>query len=368
MRWHILKTLWYKELLRHGANRGGIVLVVLLMAASLLLSFFGGPTESGENIIGSVKLCYIDYWQEDDLVRHLRNNQPAELKRQLRFRAIDQAYFNRNGAIVYPQNTGAIQIRNEAGAAKPLLWFWEPAGTAPLAPFEIWLWKEVRRFSNEQTRMHVATEHAKRLSIDFDEKRSTMKGGLDPRSGIATSLVIFGLFFVCVYLMPSMGCEERERGILLAQALSPASPREILAAKFLFYPVLALLLAAVLAGTYRPQVLVRPFFWLALITAAAGSMGIGLTIASLARTQRMASMGAMSYMFVVTLFLVICQQCGIPGLPYLMLEYHNPRIIHAALADAVLWYHWFSLAVSMLLALVWIGVATYLFRRNGWQT
>ena len=69
------------------------------------------------------------------------------------------------------------------------------------------------------------------------------------------NLVMFGLFFVCVYLQSSLTCEERERGVLLAQALSPASPAEILAAKFLFYPVIALALAVVAAGTYKPAVL-----------------------------------------------------------------------------------------------------------------
>lgn len=367
MRWHILRTLWHKELLRHSANRGGILLVVLLMAASVLLSFFGAPTAGGENIIGGVKLCYVDYWRSDGLVKHLQANQPDELRSRITFRRIDG---QRDGILVYPQNTGAIQIRNdvpltpdpsppggEGRNQRPLIWFWEPSGEA-LAPFEIWFWKEVRRFSNR----------TQNPALDFAEKRSVLKGGLDPRSGIATSLVIFGLFFVCVYLMPSMNCEERERGTLLAQALSPASPREILAAKFLFYPLLAVALAAVLAGTYRPQAMALPYFWLALFAAVAGSMGVGLTIASLARTQRTASMAAMGYMFVVTLFLVICQQCGIPGLPYLMLEYHHPRIMHAVLADAVLWYHWFSIAVSLLIAAAWIGVATYLFRRNGWQT
>src|SRR5262249_3937479 len=84
------------------------------------------------------------------------------------------------------------------------------------------------------------------------------------------------MFFVCVYLLPSLCCEERERGVLLAQALSPASPREILAARFLFYPVLGLSLAAVLAGTYRPAVLASPFFWLALVVAVCGSPPDGL--------------------------------------------------------------------------------------------
>src|SRR5262249_1258154 len=165
----------------------------------------------------------------------------------------------------------------------------------------------------------------------WERRDSELRGGLDPRSGLATSLVVFGLFFVCVYLLPSLTCEERERGVLLAQALSPASTTELLAARFLFYPAIGLLLAAPLASTYDPPVLLRPFVWMALVVCVMGSMGIGLTIASLARSQRAASMGAMSYMMAVALLLFICQQNGIPGLPYLAIEYHGPRMLHAAL-------------------------------------
>src|SRR5262249_54894859 len=185
--------------------------------------------------------------------------------------------------------------------------------------------------------------------------------------GVATALVLFGLFFVCVYLLPSLACEERERGVLLAQVLSPAAPREILAARFLFYPVIGLTLAAVLAGTYNPRVLASAFFSLALLVAVCGSMGVGLTIASIARTQRAASMGAMGYMLGVALVLFICQQNGIPGLPYLALEYHCPRMLHAALTGSVLWYHWLNLLAAAGLALLWATLACVLFRRQGWQ-
>src|SRR4029434_4699495 len=122
-----------------------------------------------------------------------------------------------------------------------------------------------------------------------EDERSALAGGYDTRSGIATSLVLFGLFFVCVYLLPSLTCEERERGVLLAQALSPASTSELLFAKFLFYPVIGVALAALIAGVQEPRVLLRAFFWLALVVSAVGSMGVGLTIASVARTQRAAS-------------------------------------------------------------------------------
>src|SRR5262249_21228221 len=147
---------------------------------------------------------------------------------------------------------------------------------------------------------------------DVKDQRLQLDGAVDARSSMATSLVLFGLFFVCVYLLPSLTCEERERGVLLAQALSPASPLEVLAARFLFYPLVGMALAALLAGIYSAAVLARPFFGLALAVAAFGSMGVGLVISTLAKSQRTASMGALCYMLAVALIMLICQQNSIP--------------------------------------------------------
>jgi hypothetical protein len=377
LRWHILRTLLHKEVLRHLANRGGIVLVLLLVVASLLLSLTGGTDGpgSGTAFVGGVKRCYIDYWERDAWVEHLMANVPPELNDPIRFRHVSEATRTPDGTIVYAQSTGGIQLRPNPDPDGPrqLVWIWHPgADGSAMAAYEAWFWMETRRFSLARTaavlypfgpRVRQAI-----LGDDIELKRTQLKGGLDPRSGIATSLVMFGLFFVCVYLLPSLACEERERGVLLAQALSPARPREILAARFLFYPVLGVLLAATLAGAYRPAVLVRPFFWAVLVVSVCGSMGVGLTIASIARTQRAASLGAMCYLLVVSVLLFICQQNNVPFLPNLALEYHCPRLIHAVLGDAVLWYHWLHLAAAAFLAVVWAFAATYLFRRHGWQT
>ena len=194
-----------------------------------------------------------------------------------------------------------------------------------------------------------------------------MEGGLDSRSGMATALVLFALFFSCVYLLPSVTCEERERGVLLGPAPSPATPLEIVAAKFLYYPIVGVALGALLAGVYNPTVLLLPFFWLALVTAALGSMGIGLTIACLARSQRAASMAALCYMLAVAMILFICQQNDIPFLPYLALEYHGPRMMHAVLAGSLRWYHWGNLIAALVLAAGWSLSAQLAFRRRGWQ-
>jgi hypothetical protein len=358
MRWYIIRTLLHKEVLRHAANRGGIVLVLLLVGASMLLSFFG-PGEAAGGLAPGVQLCFVDYWAPTPLVEHLRGRVPAELAGHVRFRQVHHVPTDAAGTLLYPQGTGAIQLRPGPDGSQTVC-FWHPGDPAALAPFEVWFWEEAYRFAREQ-------EDASGALPQLQAEHAALRGGLDPRSGVATALVVFGLFFVCVYLLPSLTCEERERGVLLAQALSPAAPREILAAKFLLYPVLGLGLAAVLAGTYRPAALARPFFWLALLAAVAGAMGVGLTIASLARTQRAASMGAMCYMLAVALVLFICQQNQIPLLPYLALEYHGPRMLHAALTDSVARYHWLHLAAAGALAVGWAVLATFLFRRRGWQ-
>ncbi len=365
LRWRILRTLLHKEVLRHLANRGGIALVLLLVVASMLLSFFGAGGPGQASLTPAVQLCYLDYAEEGPLVEHLRDTLPAELKRHVRFRRLADAHVDRHGRLVYPHNAGAIQLRPGSRPDSPgKVWIWHP-GSDPsaMATFEVWFWKEAYHFVQAQRE----AESGDGKAAAFEEEHSSLRGGLDPRSGLATALVLFGLFFICVYLLPSLTCEERERGVLLAQALSPASTAELLAAKFLFYPVLGIALAALLAGTYEPRALARPFLWLSLAVCVTGSMGIGLTIASIARTQRAASMGAMCYMMAVALLLFICQQNQIPGLSYLALEYHGPRMLHAALTGQVLWYHWFNLAAAAVLGIGWALAAGILFRRRGWQ-
>jgi hypothetical protein len=373
LRWRILRTLLHKEALRHLANRGGIALALLLVVAAMLLSFFGrGDTPS--QALGGVSHCFVDYWEDGPWIEHLRGSVPPELKRQVMFRPAASAMTVAD-KMVYPAGTGAMQIRPNGQNAHGKcykVWLWRPAGDgAGLAPFEAWFWKETQRYF--QARAALVSERLSpelRAAIqlpEIEEERSVLESGLDPRSGVATALVLFALFFVCVYLLPSLTCEERERGVLLAQALSPASPLEILAAKFLFYPLLALALAALLAAIYSPVALSRPFLWISLGVAAAGSLGIGLTIAGLARTQRAASMGALCYTLAVALLLFICQQNDIPWFSYLALEYHCPRMIHAALSGTVLWYHWGNLAGAVVLAFLWAGAAAFLFHRCGWQ-
>jgi len=373
MRWHILYTLLAKEVRRQRANRGGLVLAALLVVAALLMTFMGRDGGVGA-LTGGVDSCFIDYWQDDAWVKHLRDNIPDELKHQIHFRPVEQATVV-NGILVYPPGTGAIQIRVEkdpTGRLYRRVNVWHPGkDTRAMADYERWFWRETARyFQQKAAHAERKNEPGDGMIVENDPLRheqAALAGGTDVRSALTVGLVMFALFFPCIYLLPSLMCEERERGTLLAQVLSPASHWEILAAKFLLYPAAGIALGSLLAGIAQPSVLTEPMFWLALAVTAVGSQGIGLCIASLARTQRAASMGALCYMLLVALFLFICQQANITGLPYLALEYHGPRMLHAALAGTVHVGHWGNFAAAAGLSLVWCSAAAHLFRTRGWQ-
>src|SRR5262245_4460394 len=134
LRWHILRTLLCKEILRHRANRGGIALVLLLVVAALLLSVTGGSEAPTSGFGGGVKRCYIDYWERDAWIEHLIASIPKELAGELRIRDVRKAPVNAEGTIVYAQNTGGMQIRphpqRNQGGPRYLVWVWHPGTDA----------------------------------------------------------------------------------------------------------------------------------------------------------------------------------------------------------------------------------------------
>lgn len=415
MRFYVLKTLLHKELLRLLNNRGGLAMAGVMVIAAVMAAAFGDANFSTSMVTGKTQ-CVVDYWHDDGWVGHLRRNVPPELAGRITFRSLA----GKKGTIGYPLGAVGIQMRplkngGEQGATHPTsarppegikVWVWYPdPDGASAAPFEIWFWQQSREYFEELAGLSGEPE---RSATDYQpegagagwwhqnhrefrerlEERLADSGALERiaaipdvrversrlvdrrvnlRAGAAMFLVLMALCFVCIFLMPSATAEERERGALLAQALSPASSLEILGAKLLFYPTLAVGLASLVAGICRPEALSIPFFWLALGITALGTVGIGLTLSVLARTQRAASMSALSYMLAVALILIICRANGLEFPAALMLENHGPAMLLAALNDSVKPSHWGQLAISWVLSVVWCGLATALFRRFGWQ-
>ena len=55
------------------------------------------------------------------------------------------------------------------------------------------------------------------------------------------------------------------------------------------------------------------------------------------------------------------------GVPWLMIEYHLPQMLQAALDGSIQPFHWLHLLVTAGLAVAWLVVALVLFRGRGWQ-
>jgi hypothetical protein len=406
MRWYIIQALLIKEWQRHLANRGGIALAFLLVVTAVLLSVFAPPeAAAGTGAVDGVHHCYIEFDRATPLIKHLEMNKPPELKERIVFRPL-KSDEQVDGLLLYQTGTGALRIRQifpeQSPTGRPILsvYVWHPDGDpSALAPYEAWLWRESRRYFAGRARIKdyaipadpnfdpgtdwLVQESHKRLQEqvqaaggstlgiavpDLEVNRKGLGGKvLDFRAAVATGLVVFALYFSCVYLLPTLNCEERERGVLLAQALSPASPAEIVMAKFLFYPALGIGLAATIAAIYKTAILSSLFFWLALVAVGAGFLGIGMTIATLARTQRAAFLGGMCYLLSVSMILLICSTNNIPYLSNFAVEYHGPRILHAALSGNVYQEHWLHLLAGLLLGVAWLSAAGWLFRRRGWQ-
>jgi hypothetical protein len=317
-----------------------VVLAILMVAVVLVMSVFGGGGPFASlSAFQPPTTCTVEFAEEGGFVRHLRGHVLPEFAGHLAFRQVSDPAEAPAPAL----NSAVVRI----GPGDAQLWR-QDRDAGQFGGLEQWLGAEAVRFGSTAVTVHTAAP----------------AGGLETRNVLASALVLFALFFTCVYLLPSLTCEERERGVLLAQALSPASPWEIIAAKLVFYPLAGLLLGGVLAGLYRPDALVRPAFWLALVALAGGSLGVGLTIASLAKTQRAASLGALCYMLVVSLLILTFQQ-RVPGLRFLFLEYHGPQMLNAVLAGGS--YSLGHLVGALALAGLWLGAAAYAFRRFGWQ-
>ncbi len=359
MRPRILRALLGKELRRLGANRGAIGMLLLLVVASALLSAFGAQSLRQAAAGGDSARCRIDYWRDSPWVEHLRANRPTEVE----LRSME----NKRGLIRYPPNTVGIQVRSSDDTGERYtVWIWRPAEQHVAGWCEAWFWEETNRFHQNELRAHSSELSATPLAPDITVRHSSLRGGLDvtPRVAIAMGLSLLSLLFVGVFLLPSMTAEERERGVVLAIALSPASLLEIALAKIGFYFLLATLAAAVVAGIAVPSALAGLYFWLAVACVALGAVGIGLTVASLARTQRAASTGAVLYLFASGIVLLTLRGSPLEPLTWVMLEGNGPQMLLAALSGHAAWG---LLFITAPIAVGWSVLGALTFRYRGWR-
>lgn len=411
MRAHVLRALLRKEALRISSQRGTLGMALLMIVAAVLLSTLGTGALSSLGGASEVGLCVVDYWRADAWLGHLQEHRPADPSRRVEFRDLGA---QGEGWIRYPTGSAGIQIRPRDPAPEAKVWVWHPGGNGSAAAWcEDWFWAESRRYFIELAERELPEASRARFSLDVAEleqveptslrresherfreelgralvragandararsvvptleiERSPLRSArkLGPEEASAMALTLLALLFVGVFLLPQVSCEERERGTLLAIALSPATGPEIVAARMLFYFAAAVALGVTVAGISAPAALLRPYLWLSIAVIAAGSVGVGMTIAALARTQRGAGIGAMLYLFATGVLLIAGKGGPLELITLFMLERHGPEMLLAAFAGKPRLLDWVVLGWTAGLALVWTLVASVAYRRSGWR-
>jgi len=331
-----------------------MVLAALLIASAVLLRTFGQEQFEPQRI----HTCWIDYWTDGPWIEHLRQHVPSQARDQIRFRHVGDIPTDRHGTLQYGRGEVAIQIRDLPpidGQRRCKIWFWYSGrDSSRIGPFEDWLWRESTSFIPSAI---IETEH------------SSLQG-LDVRTVATTALVLFAIFFVCVCVMPAITCEEKERGVFAAQALSPARASDAMIAKAALYIPLAAclgLLLTIIAGEQsNPTFLVS-----GAIVSAAAAFGVGLSIAALAPTQRSAGSSAVCYALAATIAVELIQRTGIPVISELMVESQLTTVVGAAYGDELAQQSWRAPAIAAILAGGWVAAGSLLFsrcwRNAGWS-
>jgi len=394
-----IRALVGKEFHRLARNRGVIVMAFLLAAVALLTSTVGSAQP---RMLGAAQIdtCWVDYWDDGPWLEHLRRNVPPELVDRVRFRSVGDIPTDRTGTLQYSRSEAAIQLRHEGD--RWIAWFWYPGNDpAILRPLEDWFWAESRRFFHAQAvtaapadrRQEVdrlvpppvgdpanmwrelQRDYRERLLAlvpnaavipEIDVERSSLHS-VELGKALGVALVLFAIFFTAVCVMPSLTCEEREKGLLMAQCLSPATAIEMLAGKALTYIPLAILFAFTIGGLLQPAVWTDAFFCAVAAIAAVGAFGLGALIALLVRTQRSASLAAMGYALAVALVVFAGQRVGLGGLSNGLLEVHIPPLVVSALDGTSTAASWGQLGISGSIATSWLTAAFVVAWTRGWR-
>jgi ABC-type transport system involved in multi-copper enzyme maturation permease subunit len=364
IRWTMLRTLLGKEWLRLCKNVPAVMLLGLQVAVALLVAT-SRPRAAGP------APCLVVYWEKEPWVEHLSSRLP----RNLPIRVVDQADLRHvRDEIRYPGGVHAIELRPPRaanGRATPEVWY-RYSGSDPnaLFPYTRWFWTTSceyfgrtppfveRTLPVRQRQMDVGIANLQTATVS-DLLNVEMMGAL---------LLFFVLFFTCCHMLVSVASQERERGTLLALALSPARLSELLAAKILFHLAVALVVTTLTVCVLRPRTLLEPVYWGTLVCGALGFIAIGLCVSSLARTQATAGLITLSYMLGVGLVFYLGQEyTAFEGLQRALIETYFFPLLYVSMKYPLGWILPANLIWLAVLVLAWVSLAAWLFTRRGWR-
>lgn len=339
----------------------------LLLAIAILIATGSKTMTATKTAAKRQATCWVVFFKGGGWMDHLRGHLPEHLDIQL----VSNDEIERSGSkLVYPPRSCAIEVY-PAGLGEDerhRLRFLHSGDERSLAPYTRWFWKNTAEFFSQTGPFDEEVVRIQRIESKVDAIRDKSISDVLTAELIGTVLLFAMQFFLCCHLLVSFTSQDRERGTLLALALSPASVAEILAAKFVFHVSLSVIFSAAVVGILQPAALAHAGIWVVVILTSIGFTSVGIVLASLAKTQSSAGLLTMCYMLVggVISYLAI-NFSTFAVLQRLTFENYSFALCAASMKYAINPFVIPQVATMAVLVSLWTIAAGYVFHRRGWQ-
>lgn len=377
LRWHIIRILLAKQLLRLKKNTAAYALLGLLLAITILMAVGSKTLKAKDSVDKQVLPCFIVFETEGDWMEYLGANlKDAGLPIAIVTR--DELLKPGQRVVQYPFGVSVIEVYPGGLAVDQphRIRYLHSGNEAALGPFKSWFWKHTTEFHGQTgsikeelgvIKLPTTDKEAQEEAANAIGKTPSFTDVLTPEL-VGTVMLFAVQFFLCCHLLVAFTSQDRERGTLLALSLSPASVLEILSAKYIFHVGLSVFFSMVVISILNPASLTHGGLWLIMILASIGYTSVGIVMASFAKTQSAAGLLTMCYMLVA----------GVVA--YLATSYSSFDTIQKATFE----HYSFTLsvigmkyqynpfvvpAVGTMAGIVaaWAIFAGYTFNRRGWQ-
>ena len=371
-----LYALIEREVMRLYKNPSALMLIGMLVAFSVLLVL-------SRNDKKAKMVCWIVYpdsataatadESQQTFVRKLTER--AEKSDTIRVVPMSRVQVYRQQR-VYPSSTCAIELlelptSENASSGLKVAYRHPGAKSDVLEPFLRWFWPAAVDHFGQVAVTEQAPTVSRRTSaaeLLMEKLQSGSISDLMNEDLAAAILLLIIQFVTCCQLIVSFTSQDRERGTLIALALSPITMSELLQAKILFHLSLSAIGSAAVIAVLKPAALTHASLWATLLLTGLGLCSVGMVIASLSKTQSTASLLALCYMLVgAVVFYLAMQFSAFAAVKMLSFEHYSFGMVYLSLQRSLPLSRSFDLAPMLLIVVAWLTTATLLFRNRGWR-
>lgn len=316
MRWSIVKTLLWKEVLRFRYNWGLLLMIGAVLAMAGLVSLGERMGEIPGQSARIIKVALLDYNKNNptacEWVEALKRRPPEWFteKNRIPFYSVDDPAWQQQRGVVYPDDYLKISLRNPPtshSAPWTIAYDYKPHAQSEAMLYRFWVSQVTQEFRGS-TAIREILPH-------FTNDDAAKAEDRIPK--IVTALVIFAFYLLSFNLYITSTAEEREKKALLALMLTPARPIEVIGAKVIFYSISSLAVAIGVVALFDPSLLGLPLLWTTILSGSISYVSIGTVVLCLVRRQSTINTVSMMYLLVTALIMAV----SVFLIPFMLLRF-----------------------------------------------